>query len=98
MGCDGRTLGECGPEENGVQFAQLSVSGVRALPPAAPACACSAAARSLTRCPAHAQIRDARKYDQSQNHNFKLMHRGYTGACGASAALPQAGIGPRARR
>ena len=81
IGSDGRTLGECGTEDNGIQYAQLSISYVYfhvhyncLYTFLSYANSISIYNTSLSR-----QIRDARANDQSQNQLFKLTHRGYTG-------------------
>lgn len=78
IGSDGRTLGECGTEDNGIQYAQvwffLLLSALLFLLSSdISVCLCPQTKLSIS------GIRDARANDQSQNQLFKLTHRGYTG-------------------
>ena len=85
VGNDGRTLGECGEEVDGIQcagsprgpFPGLCLPSRSApLRPATLSAACTPTRYAQLSIPG---IRDARATDQSQNHLFKLLHRGYTG-------------------
>ena len=90
IGMDGRTLGECGTEDNGIQYAQVRdiwiwmrssiflvvvVLGDTALFQFLTLYIPPSLNKQLS----ISGIRDARANDQSQNQLFKLTHRGYTG-------------------
>lgn len=79
IGSDGRTLGECGTEDNGIQYAQvifhLPSKPTLMFLPLLRLTSLSAFSKQLS----ISGIRDARANDQSQNQLFKLTHRGYTG-------------------
>eukprot|EP00967_Tisochrysis_lutea_P121186 scaffold199505_cov33-Tisochrysis_lutea.AAC.2 len=99
VGNDGRSLGECGTETDGIQYAQLSVSGIRDARKVGrhvatlsvsnarfgPRTCLRALLKATDLIPRASSPTDPRvrcrppQTDQSQNHLFKLLHRGYTG-------------------